>query len=129
MPVLSDIANLLSDFYQYIICTNKLPLYGQPYGSLLYSLLVHMGNHFSDLSSDDLKKMPHPQLMQLFRITLMQISPILLLFTLMILSPLFLLAMHFISQSYMFLLQIIMPLLLRLLLLSATQSSKPLHSF
>jgi len=59
MPVLSDIANILLDFYQYIICTDKPPLYEQPYDSLLYSSPVHMGNQFFFLSSDDLKKMPH----------------------------------------------------------------------
>lgn len=50
MPVLPDIANLLSVFNQYVISKDKLQLYELSYDSLLYSTLVHLGNLFSDFS-------------------------------------------------------------------------------
>ena len=59
MPVLSIIANSLSDFYQYIINSDKLFLYEQPYDSLLFSPPVQSGNHFSNLSSKDFRIMSY----------------------------------------------------------------------
>ncbi|XP_060846488.1 uncharacterized protein LOC132926168 [Rhopalosiphum padi] len=59
MPVLSDIANVLSVFHHYVMRSDKPPIYNQSYDSLLYFPPVHLCNLFSDLSSNDFKKMSH----------------------------------------------------------------------
>ncbi|KAL4126363.1 hypothetical protein QTP88_010585 [Uroleucon formosanum] len=69
MPVLSVIANILSVFHQYVMSSDKPPIYEQSYDSLLYSPPVHLGNLFSELSSKDLKNMSHcMSIMSLFQI-------------------------------------------------------------
>lgn len=59
LPVLSIIANSISNFYHYIMNLANLLLYNQSYGSLIYSSIVHSGNRFSGLSSKDLSNMSH----------------------------------------------------------------------
>jgi hypothetical protein len=58
MLVLSNIANVLSVFHHYVISTDKPLLCKQSYDSLLYCP-VNMGNLFSDLTSNNLKKISH----------------------------------------------------------------------
>ncbi|KAL4142166.1 hypothetical protein QTP88_004679 [Uroleucon formosanum] len=48
MPVLAIAANSLSNFHQYVLKSNKLPLYEQPYDSLLFTPSTQIDN-FSDL--------------------------------------------------------------------------------
>ena len=57
IPVLSIAANSLSNFYQYIIKSNKPQIYEQSYESLLFTPLVHIDGQFTDLSSHQLKQM------------------------------------------------------------------------
>lgn len=56
MSVLSIAANSLSNFHQYVIKSHKLPLYEQPYDSLLFTHLAH-SDYFSDLPLSVLKSM------------------------------------------------------------------------
>ena len=56
MPVLSIAAYSLSNVHQYIIKSNKLPLYMQCYDSILFTPLVQIDN-FSDSSYIELKSM------------------------------------------------------------------------
>jgi len=56
LPIISISANSLSNFYQYVIKSNKLLLYEQPYDSLLFTPLIRFGS-FSDIPLTVLKSM------------------------------------------------------------------------
>lgn len=107
MPDLYVIANLPSHFYQFIINSDKLPLYKHSYDSLLYSSFVQSGNQYFDLFSNDLKKCL--LFLQVFRITVMLIIQTSLSYTPIVQSLLFLLVIHSIFQNYMFPLLITSP--------------------
>jgi len=65
MPVLSIAANSLANFHQYILNSYKLPLYDQPYDSLLCTPLVQIDN-FSNFSNTELKSMSSSFVNKLF---------------------------------------------------------------
>lgn len=59
VPVLSIIAHYISNFHQYIIKSTKLPLYEQPFDSLIFFPHIQIDNQFLDLSSNDFKSMSY----------------------------------------------------------------------
>uniref|UniRef100_A0A2H8TL40 RNA-directed DNA polymerase from mobile element jockey n=2 Tax=Melanaphis sacchari TaxID=742174 RepID=A0A2H8TL40_9HEMI len=65
MPVLSIAANSLSNFHQFVLNSYKLPLYEQPFDSLLYTPLVQIDN-FSNFSHVELKSMSSSFVNKLF---------------------------------------------------------------
>jgi len=65
MPILAIAANSLSNFHQYVLNSYKLPLYEQPYDSLLFTPLVQIEN-FSNFPFIELKSMSSSFVNKLF---------------------------------------------------------------
>lgn len=66
MPILSILANALSNFHQYICKSTKLPLYGQSSKFLIFSSLVQLEKKFPYLFSQELIKMSNPVVNKIF---------------------------------------------------------------
>ncbi|VVC28773.1 Ribonuclease H-like domain,Ribonuclease H domain [Cinara cedri] len=87
MPVLSIVANNLFNFHQYVINSNKFPLYEHPYNSLLFIPAIQIIN-FSDLSVTELKSMPNSFVNNSFSSYLLNFSNFIIIYTDSSVSPL-----------------------------------------